>query len=176
METKNDFRRFVRAEKKKYTEEELRTGSDSIWEQIELLPEFRSARVVAAYWSLPDEVYSHRFVEKWCTEKRILLPVMLEGNRLELREYRPGCTMNEAEFCIREPEGNLCTPGEVELVLVPGMAFDRNNNRLGRGKGYYDRLLNQVDAYKIGVCFGFQFLERIPVDSHDVPMDRIVHG
>lgn len=176
METKADFRRYVRGEKKKYTEDELRENSETVWKQVEKLPEFQQATVVAAYWSLPDEVHSHQFVEKWCGKKRILLPVMLEGNTLELREYKPDCTMNEAGFCIKEPEGDVVPVEDVELILVPGMAFDRKNQRLGRGKGYYDRLLCQSKASKIGVCFDFQFLDRIPTDVHDIPMNRVVHN
>jgi len=176
METKADFRRHVRQEKKKYEPEDLIVRSEAVWQQIEMLPEFQRARVIAAYWSLPDEVFSHDFVEKWSSEKKILLPVMLEDCRLELREYRPGCTMNEAEFCIREPEGEVLQPEYVDLILVPGMAFDRQNHRLGRGKGYYDRLLGGMDALKIGVCFDFQFFDFIPTDEHDIPMDRVIHG
>ena len=101
---------------------------------------------------------------------------MLEDCGLELREYRPGCTMNEAEFCIREPEGEKLHPGHVDLILVPGMAFDRQNHRLGRGKGYYDRLLEGMDAVKVGTCFEFQFFDSIPFDGHDIPMNRVMKG
>ena len=174
METKADFRRRVRHEKKKYTPAELRLRSREIWKQIESLPEFQQARKVAVYWSLPDEVCSHDFVERWCREKTLLLPVMLEGYELELREYLPGWPLNEAEFCIREPEGRIFPPEEVDLILVPGMAFDRQNHRLGRGKGYYDRLLCRMKAVKVGVCFGFQFFDAIPTDEYDIPMDRVL--
>ena len=174
METKPELRRRMRQEKNTHTETELLSRSEKVWRQVEALPEFRWARTVAVYWSLPDEVHTHDFVEKWSGEKTVLLPVMREGCDLELREYRPGCTMNAAEFCIREPEGEAFPLEHVDLILVPGMAFDRRGNRLGRGKGYYDRLLARMPAVKIGVCFAFQHLDHVPVDNRDVPMDRVV--
>lgn len=170
------LRRHIRQEKQKHTAEEFFARSEPLWEQVESLEKFRRAGTVAAYWSLADEVRSHEFVEKWCGRKRMLLPVMRPGGGLELCEYRPGYTMNEAAFGLREPEGPAVAAAEVDLILVPGMAFDRNNHRLGRGKGYYDRLLNEINAWKIGVCFDFQRVEEVPVEGHDVAMDLVVSG
>ena len=176
METKDEWRRRVRQEAKKHTQDERLAGSESVWRQVESLPEFQRAQVAAVYWSLPDEVFSLDFIEKWCGEKTLLLPVMQEGYALELCEYRPGGVMNKAEFGICEPEGRGVPPEQVDLIVVPGMAFDRKNQRLGRGKGYYDRLLCRMNAVKIGVCFGFQVFDGIPADEHDVRMDRVVYG
>ncbi len=77
------------------------------------------------------------------------------------------------KFGVREP-GPTC--GEIsldqfDLVLVPGMAFDLSGNRLGRGRGFYDRLLAKVSGIKCGVAFDFQLLERIPTEPHDAKVD-----
>lgn len=175
MEAKVYYRGRVRERKKDYSPRELLEKSAGILAKVEALPEFRQARTVAAYWSLPDEVHTHNFIEKWCGRKRILLPVMCGDTELELREYRPGCAMTEAAFRIREPEGAVFPPEEVDLFLVPGMAFDRRNHRLGRGKGYYDRLLAGTAGMKVGLCFDFQFFDEIPSGPHDVPMDRVIY-
>lgn len=63
---------------------------------------------------------------------------------------------------------------KIDVILVPGVAFDAYGNRLGRGKGYYDKILKQTNAYKIGVCFDFQFIENVPTEVHDVKMDKVV--
>ena len=63
----------------------------------------------------------------------------------------------------------------VHVAVIPGMAFDREGHRLGRGKGYYDRFLNRVKTYKIGVCFDFQMMDQLPHDPHDVMMDEIIY-
>ena len=63
----------------------------------------------------------------------------------------------------------------IELVVVPGMAFDKQGHRLGRGKGYYDRLLPKLtNAYKLGVCFPYQYIEEVPTDEHDIRMDEVL--
>ena len=75
-----------------------------------------------------------------------------------------------------EPSGELFDDyAAIDLAVVPGMAFDIQNNRLGRGKGYYDRMLPKlVNAYKIGVCFSFQRLPGIPAEGNDVKMDEVI--
>ncbi len=84
--------------------------------------------------------------------------------------------MTEAAFCVREPQGDVFPAEGVELILVPGVAFDSRGNRLGRGKGYYDRLLAGIPAFKVGICFDFQRFDRLPAEPHDVPMDRVIFG
>ena len=69
---------------------------------------------------------------------------------------------------------NLCKENNIDVILVPGLAFDRNGGRMGFGKGYYDRLLESSKAVKIGLCYDFQILEKIPTESHDVPMNFVI--
>ena len=66
------------------------------------------------------------------------------------------------------------TTVQPDMLVVPGVAFDKDGNRLGRGKGFYDRLLQAETAFKVGFCFDFQLLPQIPVESFDMPMDAIV--
>lgn len=79
-----------------------------------------------------------------------------------------------------EPVGSLFPQEEydqIELAIIPGMAFDAMGHRLGRGKGYYDRLLPQLTAaYKIGVCYPFQFVSDVPSEEHDVRMNEVICG
>ena len=63
---------------------------------------------------------------------------------------------------------------DIDLVIVPGVAFDRQHNRLGRGKGFYDRLLSTLSAPKIGICYSFQLKEHIPTEPFDKKMDLIL--
>lgn len=127
------------------------------------------------YHSLPDEVDTHGFIRRWSDRKRILLPVVI-GNELELRVYTDEEHLTKGAFHIDEPTGTPFTDyGQIDLAVIPGVAFDRQGNRLGRGKGYYDRLLPRIPtAYKIGLCFHFQLLDEIPAEAHDVRMDEII--
>ena len=81
-------------------------------------------------------------------------------------------------YNIMEPVGEVFTDyAQIDLAVIPGVAFDRQLNRMGRGKGFYDRLLPQLgDAYKIGICFDFQLVESIECEEHDIRMDEVISG
>lgn len=150
--------------------------SDDILKRIEDHPVFQNAKTVLLYHSLPDEVYTHDFIRKWYTHKRILLPVVT-GNTLELYTYTGPEKMQTGAYGIAEPtEGKFSNFKEIDLAIIPGMAFDRRGNRLGRGKGYYDRLLPFLaGTYKLGVCFPYQLLESIPTENFDVRMNEVIY-
>ena len=77
-------------------------------------------------------------------------------------------------YNIIEPIGESISPSKLDLIIVPGVAFDKNKNRLGRGKGFYDKLLSEVTCCKIGICYDFQLLEYLPCEDHDIKMNLIV--
>ena len=173
---KKELRRQIKTLKAQYSLDEKKELSRLVWRQLESHPLFRDARVVLLYWSMDDEVYTHDYVLKWAASKKILLPCV-KGDFLELREFRGMESLHPGEgFGILEPVGELFTDyASIDAIVVPGVAFDLNGNRLGRGRGYYDRILKQTDAAaKIGICFDFQLLPDVPVDALDVPMDLVV--
>ena len=144
---------------------------------VEELAVFREARTVLAYYALDDEVCTHDFVQRWAEKKTMLLPKVV-GDDLTLHPYINILSMKEGAFGIMEP----CTPqftdyAAIDLVLVPGVAFDRQGNRLGRGRGYYDRLFGHLlpaGVRKVGVCYPFQLVEKVPVEATDVCMDCVI--
>ncbi len=167
----------MRELKRQLTPEEKLRRSGLIMEQVQQLPAFRKAKVVLLYWSMADEVQTHDFVEKWYRDKVLLLPCV-DGDDLVLRQYTgPECLVAGEQFGIGEPTGPVWDNLEsVELIVVPGVAFDRRNNRMGRGRGFYDRMLKSTpNAIKIGIAYRFQVLEEIPVEAFDVPMDLVIH-
>lgn len=145
--------------------------------QVEQLPQFERAQTVLLYWSMDDEVDTHPFVERWYRRKKLLLPCV-EGDHLLLRPYTgPECMQAGAQFGIGEPTGTVFDRlEEIDMIVVPGVAFDRRGNRMGRGRGFYDRLLSTTPtAYKVGVAFDFQMFDAIPVEPFDMPMDKVIH-
>ena len=168
----------MRERKRAVPFEEKVRRSEAVMRQVELLPEFRKSCVVLLYWSMADEVQTHDFVERWYSEKTLLLPCV-DGDDLRLRQYTgPECMVAGEQFGIGEPTAD--TPdwtdlGAVEMIVVPGVAFARKNNRMGRGRGFYDRLLKSTpNAVKVGVAYDFQMMDEIPVEVFDVPMDRVI--
>lgn len=126
------------------------------------------------YYSLGDEVQTHDFVEKWHRQKHILLPVV-KGDVLELRRYTSRESLQTGEaYRIKEPVGEAFTDYEqIDFAIIPGVSFDRQGNRLGRGKGYYDKLLPLLHSYNIGICYDFQISEEIPTEAFDQKMEEV---
>ncbi len=173
-EQKTDLRKWIANKKKEFSLSVLEERSDILLQIIELLPEFVNAKTVFLYYSMPDEVATHAFVKKWSNTKCIYLPV-IEADEMKLREYSPNEGLITGSFNIKEPQGALCKDFEViDFAMVPGVAFDRHGFRMGRGKAYYDRVLPLLVCSKVGVCFDFQLMDKVPLDEWDVPMDFVV--
>lgn len=173
---KAEVRKQIRDLKRAVPMEEKLRRSELIMRRLEVLPLFTEAKVVLLYWSMADEVQTHAFVNKWYKDKVLLLPCV-QGDDLVLRQYTgPECLVAGEQFGIGEPTGPEWTDlDKVELIVVPGVAFDPTGNRMGRGRGFYDRLLKSTpNAMKVGVAYDFQLLDKIPVEPHDVPMDSVI--
>ncbi len=174
---KNELRRLVKLRKKEYSEEKKLAASALIFEQLEQLPEFIEAQTVLLYWSLKDEVQTHDFVLRWYHKKNILLPIV-EGDVLQLRKFTGmDCMVEGKVFGIMEPHnGPEADASEIDLGIIPGVAFDISGNRLGRGKAYYDKLLSKHSFPTVGVGFSFQLFDSVPADSRDIPMDKLLYA
>lgn len=173
---KQELRRQIRAAKKAVPFCEKLTRSASIMQQVETSPQFVQANTVLLYWSMDDEVQTHDFVNRWYKDKTLLLPCV-DGDELRLRRYTgPECMTAGEQFGIGEPTGpEFSDTDSIDIIIVPGVAFDLQGNRLGRGRGFYDRLLKTTpNAIKIGVAFDFQVVDQVPTEPLDVPMNLII--
>ena len=172
-EAKKILRRQMRAVKAALTTEEKNKKSKLIFEHIEKQPWFIDAEVVMCYWSLPDEVNTHDFCLKWMNKKTILLPRMIGPDIIPV--VFDGKLVKEPVLGVEEPQGPEFSHADmINVIIVPGVAFDADGNRMGRGKGFYDKFLRKAHALKVGVCFAEQVAAEIPTDHHDLPMDLIV--
>jgi 5-formyltetrahydrofolate cyclo-ligase len=173
FEQKKMIRQHIRELKKEYNPAQKQLQANEAFKQLELLPEFQKAHNVFIYWSLNDELPTHAFIEKWKDKKRFLLP-SIAGEDIILKIYSPGKKMLEGAMGIMEPDSITEYNCEIDLIVVPGIAFDRKKNRLGRGKAYYDNFLTKHYSLKIGICFDFQLVEFVPISPHDIKMDLII--
>lgn len=176
-EQKKLIRQEIRQLKKLVTPQQRVQEAAEVFAQIEKLDFFVKARVVMAYWAMDDELPTRHFIEKWSQLKTIILP-SVDGDRLNLRVYEgTGKLVAGDRFAIPEPDGpNFTATGQIDFIVVPGIAFDSLNNRMGRGKAYYDRLLASLGCFKAGVGFGFQLIDHVPADPHDIAMNIVVAG
>lgn len=174
---KRELRRIIRERKRQFSDAQLRDMSKEIIGRLMAMPEVKESTTVLMYYSLSDEVDTHEAIDSLVAEgKTVLLPAVTSGTEMELRRYSGTGDLRVGAFNIKEPVGQLFTDyNEIEVAVVPGMSFDDNGNRLGRGKGYYDRFLPKIPkAYKIGICFPFQKFPAIPFDKNDVRMDVVL--
>lgn len=172
---KKILRKKIKSLKSQYSENELIAKSNHIFISFDKLLTTSLKNFFLAYWSLPDEVHTHQWVLKNYPQKNIFLPVVKE-NELEIKPFTGIKNMQAVPpFGILEPIGEPFKDlNKIEVILVPGMAFDRKGFRMGRGKGYYDKFLPTTSAVRIGVCFSFQLFDKIPTNEFDAQMDYIL--
>lgn len=188
---KAELRQQIRHLKRQFTSQQLEELSLAVMARLK--PRLAEARTILAYYSLPDEVCTHQLLDDLVAEgKTVLLPEVVDEGCMQLRHYTGRDDLKEGAFHIMEPVGTLFTAYEqIDVVLVPGMAFDAQGHRLGRGRGYYDRFLSSLgtvlsesspteDSLRtvpnelIGVCFDFQKVPEVPVDEFDIPVDEVI--
>ena len=154
-------------------EAEKLAAAEEVFARLESTAAFLLAERIMMYHSLPDELSTHAFLKKWKGRKKFYLP-RVNGVDLEVLPFEES-RLELGSFHIEEPTGHDITdPQDIELVVVPAVAFDRKGRRLGRGKGFYDRFLQSTKATKVGVGYEFQLMEELPSEPHDVGMDIIV--
>ena len=176
---KKELRKIIKDRKRQYSSSQLEELSLSVLSRLADQESFRKAKIILMYYSLPDEVNTHTFIDEMTAlGKTVLLPVVKDSEKMEIREYSGRKDLTEGSFHILEPTGKLFPPErykEIEVGVIPGMSFDVKGNRLGRGKGYYDRFLKKVPTmFKIGICFDFQKINTIPIEETDIRMDYIL--
>lgn len=170
---KNELRYKMKSLRLILSDSDRKSAAEEVFERLEKTAAFLLAERIMMYHSLPDELDTHGFLKKWAGKKRFFLP-RVNGVNLEVLPYEES-RLELGSFHIEEPTGNdLTDPSEIELVVVPAVAYDRKGKRLGRGKGFYDRFLKSTNATKIGIGYEFQLVDELPVEPHDIAMDMVV--
>ena len=180
--TKGQLRTTILRQLQQQKEDDRRRRSEAIRRKVFRLTAFRRAQIVCCYVALPYEVQTWRMIEDMIAKgKRVVVPVTAaRTRRLWLSEVRdPAAELGRGAHGVWEPLPKVrrSVPlRTVDLVLVPGVAFDRRGHRLGHGLGYFDRFLSRLPKTTptIGLAFRFQLLDRLPVTSHDYAVQTVV--
>lgn len=173
---KEILRKQMRKRKRALTIEQKLADEQMVFGMIRDMGLLKDTKHVMLYYSLPDELPTHATVEQWAADGlfKIYLP-RVKGDDIEVVPYTgPESLSDDNPFHIAEPVGDAVDPAILDAVIVPGVAFDRHCNRMGRGKGFYDRLLSSGNLYTIGVCHDCQLLDEIPCEPHDHPLDCVI--
>jgi 5-formyltetrahydrofolate cyclo-ligase len=187
MESKEEIRKRILDRRKSVKPEELYRSSTAIFNRICGLDRYKGAKVVLVYMDYKNEVMTGDFIAR-CLEdgKGVALP-KVEGTGAEhgpaydLAVYRIKAVTDAKPGFKGIPEPEAATterlaPEEIDLAVIPGVAFDRRKNRIGYGAGYYDRFLHKLrkDCLKVAAAFELQLVEAIPASERDIPVDMVV--
>lgn len=147
---KTEVRKYISEQNKLHSADEMATLSQQICDKILKHKAIESANTVVLFWSMKSEVDTHELTAELVKKKNVIL-------------------------LTQSADTPPVTPPKGAVIIVPCMAYDKMGYRLGRGKGYYDRYLSELAGnYKIGICFPWQIVEKLPVESHDMRVDEVL--
>lgn len=174
---KGELRTHMRSRRLSVPEADAKRQAEAVTARIRAWPVYRKARTVMAYASLPGELATPALLDAILADgKRLALGRCGAAGWLDAVAVADWRGLQPARYGIVAPgqEEPAIDPGEIDLVLVPGIAFDRQGGRLGQGKGYYDRFLVRTDAIRAGVALIEQIIPAVPGEAHDVRMDYLI--
>jgi 5-formyltetrahydrofolate cyclo-ligase len=181
LETKDELRRVAIARRAAQPDKDAL--SSQILETLVSLPEFAAATTVMIYLDARSEVRTRPALPSLLAGRRRIVVPWCDGDHLRLFLLRDMAELAGGRFGILEPRAKLrdlsdrnVAPRELDLLAIPGVAFDRRGGRIGHGRGYFDRLLAEVrpDATLAGLAFECQMFDRVPMQAHDAPMHLVV--
>lgn len=183
-ELKNALRKEILQARSHLSRDEREAKNSAICARLVEMPEFDRAKLVMAYMDFRDEAGTACIIaECFKRRKRVALPVVTGKNGtafgLQVFETVPGTGLLKSSFGISEPDPGTAVrvdEAEIDLVIVPGVAFDLLKYRIGYGAGYYDRFLAKLrpDCVTVGIAYDLQIVDRIPAEAHDIPVDKVV--
>lgn len=184
---KDKIREKILKTRKGLSNKMVASNSQKILKKLFGIAEFHRAKKVMFYLSFDNEIDTHWMIEKSLKlKKQIFLPKVVKSRiiAVPLGGIKNLKNLVLGKFGIYEPRtidklycvksGESQTMKYMDVVIVPGVAFDKNCNRLGFGKGYFDRFLKTQKAIKIGLAHSFQMVKKIPVSKSDVPMNLVI--
>jgi 5-formyltetrahydrofolate cyclo-ligase len=160
-----------------FSEEYVRESDAGITRNVLALPEFINASKIFLYFSIEREPDTHAIIEAaLAAGKTVAVPGSLDRGEMKARVIRGAEELVPGRFSIPSPPeaAEALLPEELELIIVPALAFDSGGARLGKGGGYYDRFLSRTDAVKAGITRDRLLFEKLPAEPHDVAVDIIV--
>ena len=172
---KNQLKQSVLEKRNSLPKEEILDISNKIKNNLFNLDSYKKSKTIMFFVSFNSEVHTHEMIKAVFKDKTVVIP------KVEHHEIEPSVIIDfdnlmAGQFGILEPiEAMKIAYKNIDLVLVPGIVFDKEGHRIGYGFGYYDKFLRKVPkALKIGLCFDFQLVDKVPREEHDVPVDLIV--
>lgn len=172
---KQTSRRVILRKRNRLSKEDIDKKSSIIKERLFNSEEYKNAKVVMFYASFGSEVDTFEMIKEALKEKKVCVPIMNEEGLIAALIKDIKELSNKSKYGIPEPSNiKEIDKRNIDLVIVPGVVFDKRNHRIGYGKGYYDKFLKDFKGKKIGLAFKMQILEIIPNHDWDVRLDNVI--
>ncbi len=172
VEAKAELRKNILQQRDALTDNEIQEKSRQIADRLFDEEHFANADTIAFYLTTGSEVDTQVMLESLIGKRDLLVPVT--NSEIEMVQFNTFHDLVPGKFGVLEPKERLPPSGFADVVVVPGISFGLCMHRLGYGMGYYDRFLSRSPAYRIGVCFDFQVMEKLPSHENDQRMDMII--
>lgn len=175
METKKDIRARILQRRRQMSLEEWERKTTAIFENLISNPLFLQADEIYCYVDCQFEVGTRQIMEKaWALQKKVAVP-KVQGTEMEFYYIACFAQLRKGYAGILEPATDRRAEGNSVLVILPGSAFDGKRNRIGYGKGFYDRYLRRHEQYRtIALAFDFQIVDSVPADPYDIRPEEIM--
>lgn len=171
---KKRVRELLAQKRRLLSKEDIAEQSSKVVAAVEQMPSFQSAKTVLIYYPTHNEVDLLSLIKRYKKEKTFLFPVV-HRKTMTACPYEGNAKMHRGKFNIPEPTTEPYV-GDIDLILVPGVGFDKRGNRLGRGGGYYDKFITRLGrkTLLVGVGYDFQLEEEVPANRWDKRLDYVV--
>ena len=171
---KKRVRELLAQKRRLLSKEDIAEQSSKVVAAVEQMPLFQSAKTVLIYYPTHNEVDLLSLIKRYKKEKTFLFPVV-HRKTMTACPYEGNAKMHRGKFNIPEPTTEPYV-GDIDLILVPGVGFDKSGNRLGRGGGYYDKFITRLGrkTLLVGVGYDFQLVEEVPANRWDKRLDYVV--
>ncbi len=173
---KNKLRKKIRNLRENLSIEEVLGKSERTCNKLIETNIYKNAKIIMSYMSIKNELNTQGLNAKILSDKKKLyLPVIdKKYNMIVAREVEKLEKISKGMYNIPEPSnGKIIDKNKIDLIIVPGLVFDKNGNRIGFGMGYYDRFLKDYNGKTIGLCYKFQIVETIISEAHDEKLDML---
>lgn len=181
MTDKKHIRKTILASRNALSRQQIESMSRRIYDRFIRLDEARKCSTLMAFLNFGTEVITDYIIEwAWREGKQVAVPLCRpETKQMVISAMETFDDVEPGYFGVREPKRELLRPiekNQIDLILVPAVAFDRKGYRVGYGGGYYDRFLSEIgkDVPRIGLVFSCQMIGEVPVDNYDLPVDKII--
>lgn len=179
MQTKAKIREILLKKRKSLPKKEVEEKSKKILLKLVSLKEYKEAKTILFYHPIDNEVNPTALIKKELKNSKktvALLRICGKTNRMHIHKITDLKDLKTGKFSIKEPQAHhpVIARRDLDILIIPGIAFDKSGNRIGYGLGYFDKLLKSLKCTNIALAYDFQIVENVPVEKHDQKVDIVI--